>query len=244
MAPGKAGTRLTPQLRQGFHRLLRTWMYPDLRKSKSPKNLWPVVLRMLRRKWGDRERIFDQAERRYGIGHYDDRKKRLEETIGWLEQDEKADIGAVYLALKRARGERARETRKGKTTDFRRLLLRHQTAHRNLWMWAIKARESYLRTVLADNLLGFEALDRLDELVNGPLSVVDAIDRLLVSIQDDPIPQLKIEGPPRRSDAGHQPAPWLPRVRRELIRAGVPEGTEDELLIAVALIPYRPAPSL
>lgn len=230
---------LTPELRQRFYRLLFTWHFADRRRHQDVAVPWDALAERLQKEWATREQVFLEYERRFGDGHYDDRQRRLDETLDWLDKEIRADLPAVFNALLRARRDRGQEQRLGWEIDFRRLLLKHHRRVKGLQDQATKARQSYLQILWHEPAL---AVDALEDLTPVSLDIARALDELLRKLDLDPFKNVRVQGPYRRPKAGNQPEPWLQRVRDELARAGVPNDPEDQLLIAVGLLPYRPAP--
>jgi hypothetical protein len=112
----------------------------------------------------------------------------------------------------------------------------------NLHKYALKARHSYLEILALEGPIAFDAMDEFHRLS----SVLD-LDRIAEMIQwladrleMDPFRHLRVDGPYRRRNTGTPARPWIDQVRKDLTAAAVPDDPEDSLLVAVALVPYRP----
>jgi hypothetical protein len=224
-----------------MYRLLLTWRSVD-RRGRLPADFeHPDLIE----NWSRREELYVEIERAHGDGHYDDRKQRLDR---WLEGHEEIDLRPVLEALYRVRDERRPALLQGKGIDFARRLRRHQQRRRQLITWAEKLKSLLLdmRTddpmtlVLLDRDDVIDALDDLVELEQTPNSIIKAIDALLERLSSDPLRHLSLKSPVRRHRRGAPSGPWIARLRRELLRAGVEEDSVTELMILVGLHRYRP----
>jgi hypothetical protein len=230
--------RLTPSLIADFHRLLFTWRDRELRRN-GVGTPWEELSERLRQEWTRRDQLSLELEEKYGDGHYQDRKKLLDDQLKWLEE-EPVDLPKVLEALRRAVRARRAAFQEGREADERRLLHDHQKLVENLRNQAAKARRSYLDVLSVEGPIAFEAIDELVSLERlGPLAIVDSLGCLIETLDSDPFRTFNVEGPYRREKTGRLAAPWLKQVRTDLRSAGAPDDPEDNLLVAVGLMPYR-----
>lgn len=240
-SPRSRPSLLTSDLRKQFDKLLITWTDPERRRRRRVPVRWEKLSAELGRRGAKRDEIILKYERRYGDGHYKDRQERLNEMLEWLGQ-EGVDFTVVLSTLRRARVERHAALAVGREADFLRLLADHQVNVRHLRHWVAKARGSYAALIVADSPVAFEAVDFLIDRAIAPswLNHKKILDDVAALLDDDPTQALALTGPTRRAKAGRQAEPWLAAARRELRKAGVPVGGEDELFIVVGLVRYQP----
>lgn len=236
-APESDRSRLTPKLRDRFHRLLLTWS-DQSRRRQVP---WRELSRRLDKEWPDREKVFIEFEERCGIGHYDDRKRRLDAALDALDGEPQVDFPALLAALWEARETRMEAMREGREIDYRRMISAHKRLIKDLRHRLLQAEESYLAFLDYSGPGASEALDVLYDWENF-LHLINMLKHLRWGLGLDPLYEADTAGPLRRSKIGRHSAPWLVHVRDQLRHAGV-DDPEDTLLIAAGLVPYRPAPT-
>jgi hypothetical protein len=240
-SPNLRPSRLTPDLRTQFDRLLITWTDPERRRRRRVPVRWEKLSAELAKRGAQRDKIILKYERRYGDGHFKDRQNRLAEMLEWL-GEEGADFTAVLSALRQARVARREALAVGREADFLRLLADHQRIVPNLRQWVAKARGSYTALIAADSPVAFEAVDILIGRASAPLWLNhrEVLDTLAALLDDDPTQVLRLTGRTRRARAGRQAEPWLAAARQEIRTAGVPDGGDDELFVIVGLVRYQP----
>jgi len=182
----------------------------------------------------------DQYESAFGVGHYNERRTILEETIEYL-ADAPTDADAVLGVLVNARC-KAQEAATDKEMDQMRAHAMRE---------AEKLRDS-LRVVLHRTL----DLHRPNGvLIKNPL--VERVQEVLDALDHYPFPfcsgsQHRPEAPDGSANrrraakkAGAQPQPWLAEAYKGLASAGVTERElQTEWLVAVGLLPYSARPHL
>ena len=236
-APGSDRSRLSPELRNQFHRLLLTWSD----QSRGRRVPWRELSTRLDKEWADREKVFLEFEERFGIGHYDDRRRRLDATLDALDGEPHVDFPAILAALWEARETRMEATREGREIDFRRMISAHQRLIKDLRHRLHQSEESYLTLLDYHGPGASEALDALYDWEKF-LDLINRLRRLRWGLEHDPLFEADAAGPLRRSKAGRRSTPWLVHLRAQLRHAGV-DDPEDTLLIAAGLVPYPPAPT-
>ena len=215
--------RLDPQLKNRFGRLLLTW---TIHRAKDPKLIPDSEFRFFP---GDIEETSRRLERKYGDGHYEDRRFLLEVTLKAI--SERADLEKVFDVLSRARhlARRSQANRVGARYSQRREAV---LVRRNLRHWIGRA-------------LGLFAVnvDFLDDVIDGGVRnpTFDALRALDAALVKEPelgprINSLRL----RRSKAGRPSNRWLAPTHRLLSAAGVSsKELRNDLLMAVGLIPYK-----
>jgi hypothetical protein len=179
-------------------------------------------------------------ERKYGDGHYAERKQCLDDLLEDLEQNYHGDLRALLTVLRE--GYRARELQldPGREVDARRKLARHGRMVKNLREQLLKLKKSY-ETLLTSESGGFVIVEELAA-VEGLFDVIQNLDALQTTLEHDPLGQEVFPGPYRRPKIGKPMATWRKHLRRELKRVGLPDEFEESLLISTGLLPYRPLP--
>ncbi len=230
--------RLMPGRQLRFHHLLFTFMDPVRRRAA-----YPVLdfSSRLSKEWSTREKVLVEFEEQYGDGHYADRKQRLYELLDWLVAKTNVNLETIYQILRQAKADRWATLYPGWATDHRRLVMQHAHLVKDLRARIRKVRESYISLLASSGSYAIEAIDELHRLER-LFGFTRALDDLTTLLKFDPLRTIELEGPSRRERAGKPAAPWLKDVRTRLRQAGVPDDPDDTLLIAVGLLPYRPAP--
>jgi hypothetical protein len=160
--------------------------------------------------WSGAKREDPHLESKYGIGHFAERKRLLDEVLA---RHKKADLHAVYAALHRAwsRGKPNKIILRYQE-NFRDLLI----IRRNLGRWLKQLRPLAARWEFA-----------------GDIKRIDALAESHIMIFPTP-PQL------RGTKAGRNSQPWLKQAHAELRTAGITNlGDRRYLLMAIGLLPYR-----
>ena len=233
--------RITPTQLKAFDNLC--WTYPAAMGLRSPH-------------FGTPKSILLECESKFGVGHLEDRRFILHDTIIRCN----ADIDAVYEALRHARVLCDSATIAAQVADthseyWRDLLI----TRRQLTKWLKRAR------LTGEKLFSKypEAVSRDDWILNTCRNVIknnpylkqpeDWVTVMKSILQNMPV-EIKIDTllndrlmalPPlsekeRRDRTGRMPQPWIRRAHAELRAAGV-TNIEDrrQLLMAIGLIPYH-----
>lgn len=254
--------RLSPaDLRARFEFLLFTWPEQTVRRfgHLAHENLYslhgPAV-----------DQKLAALEEKNGDGHYTERKRRLDDTIGYLEAHSSADLDKVIGVLERAKEDRFAAYYLGKTRDFRRRYARFQKQRLPALKRMAKELDdlygghakNFYRAHWPDDSDYYPALaSKLRDAGNaveakrpiprdaGPLILPDLesvglIRRFREFLETDPLINHPITGPTVRASAG-QPQQKVHHIRRGLKAAGVVDrDVQSALLMAVGLIPFAP----
>jgi hypothetical protein len=208
----KTSARFTPELHERFRALLSTW---PLRKA-------------------ERDHLSSvEHERRWGRGHFAERRALLDLTLNRLARHGRTDMDAVFTALVSAKRELVRETWK------RRQALTDRESRLKPWerdrVHLIRALEKYRKRRqtwdLAWNTEWRPVLEGI-----APDDPVFLVERLIAQLNEEDPRTLGVKFPKGR----HHPAAPA-RARKALAAAGVPAGLPGfRQLLATAKCPIQP----
>lgn len=173
----------------------------------------------------DMLRHLDWCERKYGVGHYAERRDLLESTLAFLTREERVDLPTVVDVL--AKAKTAKDTAMLVGTgidDTREFTVERERIRRNTTSW-LRRLSSFQHERTAPP--------------SRPHPLAPAVQDALTYLKQSPLFMAPVKTPTCRARRGHQPEPWIAEAKRGLSKAKVPKALHTDLLIAVGLLPFE-----